>query len=124
MPIKEKENKPAFYVNGRGVPGSYYGLIVHKVCRGNRYEAAIIFARAHFEKVENVAGWIKAGLVKPKDGSVPYALRACKMEIENPQAFKDFIDKEILKINNTNTNRPMAQATRDALMDIVRGIKV
>ena len=111
---------PAFHVNGLPVPGSYYGMVLWKVCHGDEQAAARIFARAHFCKADNVAKWVKEGLKQKPGEGVPYALRACAMEISDPQGFREWIDKEIFKI--TSTRKPLAGAVRAALMDMANGI--
>jgi len=101
MDKPNKKPEPAFTLLGRPISGACWQKVV-QCCRGDRYQAGLIFYRARAAKAKNIMAWIAAGLQKPEPGKgLPYALTACQDETDNPAAVREFIETEILKYRDT-----------------------
>lgn len=101
----------AFYLNGQGIPGSFYGMILHRIFRGNEYDAGRIFYRARNK--ENPIEYISKGILRDN----PFIL---KMTVEEEQAgnltVQKWIDETIHKMT-VKTTRPIKKIGKEGVRE-------
>jgi len=87
--MREKENK-GFFIDNQLIEYSFWGMVV-KFFNGDKYQAQLVFYRAHAAEAESITGWITKGLNKDKEGK-QYALCCCADEYDNKPDVKEWVD--------------------------------
>ena len=83
----------AFYVCDQAISWAMLQKVIN-CCRGDKWQAGLLFYRARAAQAKNVMAWIGRGLLPPDR----YAMRACRDEDDNQGAVRDWIETNVLKI--------------------------
>lgn len=90
-PAPPPANRAAFFIDGQEIPFTFWQKVVNYL-RGDKYQAQLVFYRAHYAEAKNIIAWTTKGL---NEG---YVLKSCKDEYDNIPKVKKWCDDMFTEI--------------------------